>query len=195
MRASWFSPAYVNTSEFTALSSFTSEASLIAGVNQQPTALAGEWASYEAVGRVWRIEAEGIVGSTGTPTYTFQCRLGTTQGSSDLTGSSVGVTAAITTQSGVTNQRWALTLDLVCTVAGQGSNNTTLSCTGTIVSYGGFAAPYGYDLEPTTPATATWTAATINAASTQYFNLSVTCSASSASNTIRCKKLKAYVMN
>ena len=194
MRASWFSPLYVNVADHTALSSFTSEASLIAGTNLQPTLLAGFFADTEAYGRCVRFEAEGILGSTGTPTYTFQCRLGTTQGSSDLTGTSVGVSAAITTGSGVSNQNWRLVLDLICNTPGQGSTNTTLNCSGFVESGGGFAAPYNYALSPSTPPTATWTA-TINAASTQYFNLSVTCSASSASNAIRCKKLKAYVLN
>ena len=195
MRATWADLLYTNVADFTALASFTSEASLIAGPNQQPTFLAGTWADYAAVGKVVRIEAEGILGSTATPTYTFQFRLDDTQGSADLTGASIGVTAAITTQSGVSTQWWGLQLDLTCTVAGQGANNVTLKCSGSVRSPGGLAAPYEYSLAPTTPPTGTWTAATINGASTQYLNLSVTCSASSASNTITAKKLRVLIMN
>ena len=195
MRATWADLLYTNVADFTALSAFTAEASLIAGPNQQPTFMAGTWADYAAVGKVVRIRASGILGSTGTPTYLFQVRLGTTQGASDLTGASIGVSDAITTGNGVANERWELNLNLTCTVAGQGANTVTLKCDGSIKSPVGFAAPYEYNLFPTDPPTATWTAATINGASTQYLNLSVTCSANSASNAITCKKLEVLVMN
>jgi hypothetical protein len=195
MRATWSDLLFTNVADFTAQASFTSEASLLTGPNQQPTFLAGTWADYAAVGKVVRITAEGIVGSTGTPTYLFQLRLGTTQGATDLTGSSIGVSDAITTASGISNQWWKLDVGLTCTVAGQGANNVTLKCSGSIRSPSGFAAPYEYILTPTDPPTATWTAATINGAATQYFNLSVTCSASSASNTITCKKLEVRIEN
>ena len=196
MKASWTDLLYTNVADFTALSSFTSEASLLAGPNQQPVFIGNTvWANSQDVGKVIRIEAEGIVGSTGTPTYTFQLRLDDTQGSSDLSGASIGVSAAITTQSGVSTQWWNLVLDLTCTVAGQGANNVTLKCSGSVRSPGGFAAPYEYSLAPTTPPTGTWTAATINGALSQYLNLSVTCSANSASNAITCKKLQVSVLN
>lgn len=189
----WGSCFYTNRADFTALSSFTAEASLLAGQNQQPWIPAGFFDGPKGFGRIITIRAAGVLGSTGTPTYTFQARLSTTVGSATLSGSSVGVSAAITTGSGVTDKMWNLELNLTCNTPGQGTGNTTLSAYGFVQS-AGFAAPYVYPLEVTTPDTATWTQ-TLDATLTYYFNLSVTCSASSGSNAIRCKSLQAYSWN
>lgn len=185
---------FANRADFTPLASFTSEASLLAGTNQQPVIPALFFNDNKGFGRSISFMARGVLGSTSTPTYTFQARLGTTAGSAYLGGTSVGVSAAITTASGVTNKWWELRLDLTCYTPGIGTNNTTLSGAGYVRSPGGFASPFGYAIEPTTPDTATWTA-TIDSALTQYFNLSVTCSASSASNTITCKQLWVHGWN
>ncbi len=135
-----------------------------------------------------------MLGTTSTPTIIFQWRFGTTSGSSFLSGASVGVSVAITTGSGVTNQWWESWLDVICYTAGTGTGNTSLSCAGVVSCPGGFASPFSYALEPTTPPTATWSAVIDNAV-TQFVNLSVTWSASSASNTVTCKKLKMYGEN
>lgn len=193
MKASWSEKVLVNTADYTALSSFTSEASLLAGSNQQVAFPPLFWDGLNAIGKTVRFEASGVLGSTGTPTYTFQARLGTTAGSSSLTGASIGVSPAITTGSGVTNKMWRLVLDLVCRTPGQGTGNTTFSCDGFVQS-DGFASPFWYPLEVTTPDTATWTQ-TRDSTLMMFFNLSVTCSASDASNTIRCKKLLAMLLD
>ncbi len=104
------------------------------------------------------------------------------------------MTAAITTASGVSNQLWFLKLDLTCFTPGIGSTNCTLSGGGYVMSPGGFASPFVYAIEPTTPDTATWTS-TIDGSLTQYLNLSVTWSSSSSSNTIRVKNLRAFAWN
>lgn len=189
----WGRCFYTNRADFTALASFTSEASLLAGNNDQPTIPAGHFSGVNGYGRMISIRAWGVLSVTGTPTYTFQTRLSSTAGSSTLSGASVGVSAALTAGSGVTNQIWKLELDLICNTPGQGTGNTTLCCAGSIWSPG-LAAPYTYPLEVTTPDTATWTQ-TFDSTLTYFFNLSVTCSASSASNTIRCKQLQAYSSN
>lgn len=180
--------------EHTALASFTSEASLLAGPNSQPVIPANFFGSTLAKGKRLKFHAAGIVACTGTPTYLFTARIGSTQGASDLTGTAVGVSAAITMQSGVTNRMWELILNIINLTPGQGTGNCTLHCWGSVKCFDGFASPFEYPIEPTTPPTATWTA-TINGAVTNYFNLSVTCSASSASNTITCKNLSAYSEN
>lgn len=189
----WGSAFFTNTSDYTALSSFTSEASLLGGINLQPAIPAGYFDGTRGYGRMIEVRAMGTLSSTGTPTYTFQGRLSTTVGSATLSGASVGVSAAITTGSGVSNKLWWLTLFLMCNAPGQGSGNTTLNCFGTVRS-SGFAAPYEYPLEPTTPDTATWTQ-TLDATLTYFLNLSVACSASSSSNSIRLKALQAYSWN
>jgi hypothetical protein len=185
---------FTNTADFTGLSSFTAESSLLGGRNQQPTLWANFLGNPLAAGKSLAFRASGIVACTGTPTYTFQARLGTVQGSSDLTGTSIGVSAAITMQSGVTNRMWDLWLDVINSTPGQGTGNCTVTCRGVVESFDGFASPNRYPMLPTTPPTATWTA-TVNGAATLYFNLSVSCSASNASNAITCKMLQAYSWN
>lgn len=169
--------------DFTALASFTSEASLLGGLNLQPT-VPGNY--FDKPGKVVEFRASGVLSSTGTPTYTFFVRASSTQGSSTLSGAILGQSVAITTGSGVSTQLWDLWLRVVCKTLGQGSGNTTLVCWGLVSSPGGFASPFAYALEPTTPPTATWTQ-TADGAVNNYLNLSVSCSASSASNTITCK--------
>lgn len=181
---------FCNEADHTAHSNSTSEVSLIAGTNKQPVIPANHFLQQGAQFRGLSFLARGVLSTTSTPTIIFQLRAGETAGSSFLSGTSIGVSAAITTASGITNKWWELRLDLIATVRGIGTGNTTLSGSGYVTSPGGFASPFIYPLEPTTPDTATWTA-TINGGVTQYINLSATWSAASASNTITCKQLTA----
>ncbi len=192
LTGTWSECFFRNKGDFTAVNTTASEASLLAGQNQQPTipALFFDQQPFRSVGFL----ARGILGTTSTPTIIFQARLGTTVGSSTLSGTSCGVSAAITTASGVSNKWWEARLDLTCTVGGQGTTNATLSGAGYVSSPAGFASPFVYALEPTTPDTATWTL-TIDDSVTQYFNLSVTWGTSSASNTITAKQLLAFGYN
>ncbi len=190
----WTEAIFVNRSDFSALSSFTTEASLLGGTNQQPVFPSLLFDGVRGVGRAFHIRGSGVLSSTGTPTYLLTFRLGTTLGSSYLSGTAIGVTAAITTASGITNKEFWFELDMVCRTPGLGSGNTTLAGAGYVCSPGGFASPFSYPIQPTTPDTATWTA-TIDAAATQYLNVSCTCSASSASNTITLKNLWVLGMN
>lgn len=190
----WAELMWVNTADFTAFSTSASEGSIIAGLNEQPTIPALFFYNKPGKGRAVKILARGVLSNTGTPTIIFQARLSSTVGTATLTGGSVGVSAAITTQSGVTNKWWELGLDLTCYTPGQGSGNCTVSGAGYVSCPGGFASPFIYALEPTTPDTATWTQ-TLDASVSQYLNLSVTWSASSASNTITCKQLQVWGLN
>lgn len=184
---------YSNRTDFTAYASSAVEGSLLSGGgNTQPVFPAFSLTGKDAFGKLIVVKASGVLGTTGTPTYTWQVRLGTTQGSSFLSGTSVGVSAAITTASGVTNKYWELELRLVVNTPGMGTGNCTLSGAGYIESPGGFASPFTYALEPTTPDTATWTS-TVDGGLAQYLNLSVTSSASSSSNAVTCKQLLVYV--
>lgn len=190
LTGTWNETFFSSEADHTALASSAAEGSLIAGTNKQPFLPAGYLLFQGGAFRGVTIEAQGVFSTTSTPTLIFQVRFGETAGSSYLSGTSVGVSAAITTGSGVSNKWWYLYLSLIATSRGIGTGNTTLSGAGYVMSPGGFAAPYIYPLEPTTPDTATWTS-TINGAVTQYINVSATWSASSASNTITCKQLKA----
>jgi len=179
---------------FTAFSTSSAEGSLLGG-NLQPSIPPFTFdQGARGAGKCISFLARGVFSNTSTPTLIFQWRLGTTSGSSFLSGASVGVSAAITTGSGVTNQWWESRLDLICTTPGIGAGNCTLQANGYVMSPGGFASPFVYALLPTTPPTGTWTA-TIDDSVTQFLNLSAVWSASSASNTITCKSLKGFCEN
>jgi hypothetical protein len=183
---------YFNRSDFSAMNNQNVETGIIqGGGNAQPT-LPSNFFGAPGFAQPFRIEASGIIGTTGTPTIIFQVRLGSTIGVTTYTGASVGVSAAITTQSGISNQWWSLVLDLTCNTPGQGTGNCTLSGAGYVESPGGFASPFKYSLAPGTPPTATWTQ-TIDGSLTQYFNLSATWSAASGSNTITVKTLRGIM--
>ncbi len=174
-----------NLTDYTAFNTSNVEGSLLAGGGGiQPHFPSGTFVEGGGVGRAWEIIAGGVCGSTGTPTITFQWRLGVTQGSASLAGTSVGASAAITMANGVTNIPWEARHILRVTAAGMGTGLTTIQFGGWVKSSGGFAAPYEYPV----PNSATWTA-TFDAALTYYLNLSVTFSASSASNTATLKRL------
>ncbi len=68
------------------------------------------------------------------------------------------------------------------------------SGSGKVSSPVGFASPFSYDIEPTTPATATWTC-TIDNSLAQYLNLTLTWSASSSSNTCTLKQMLLHGLN
>lgn len=195
LTGTWTECLFANTADHTAVASTASEASLLAGTNRQPVIPSIFFNTGGlGYGKVISLLARGVFSNTGTPTTIFQVRLGTTSGSSYLSGTSVAVSAAITGSSGITNKWWELRLDLCCRTPGIGTGNTTLSGSGYVASPSGFASPFVYALEPTTPDTATWTS-TIDASLTQYLNVSMTWSASSASNTITCKELYLFGMN
>lgn len=181
---------FVNEADHTAYANSTSEGSLISGLNKQPVIPATYFLGPAAAFRGFTILARGVLSTTSTPTIIFQVRAGTTSGPTFLSGASLGVSAAISTASGVSNKWWELRLDLICTTRGIGTGNATFSGAGYVRSPGGFSTSTAdtYPLEPTTPDTATWTSV-FDASVTQYLNLSATWSAASASNTITCKQL------
>lgn len=193
-QVSWTDAIFYNSADYSALASSASEATILGGVNDQPAVRALYFYSGSGGrGRKLLIRASGVFSTTGTPNIIFQVRMGTVSGSASLAGTSIGVSQAITCGNGVTNKRWDLELILTCFTPGIGTGNTTLSGAGQVVS-NGFAAPYWYPLEPTTPDTGTWTS-TIDCALQQYINLSATWSASSSSNTITCKSLEVIGYN
>jgi hypothetical protein len=190
----WTECMFNNGADYSAFNTSASEGSLLGGVNDQPVIPALFFFNRQGKQRGISLLARGVLSTTSTPTIIFQWRLGTTLGSSFLSGTSVGVSPTITTSSGVTNKWWESRLDLTCYTPGLGSGNTTLSGSGYVASPGGFASPFQYALEPTTPDTATWTA-TIDASLTYYVNLSVTWGTSSSSNTITLKTLQLLGLN
>ena len=176
-----------NRADCTAVASTNAEASLLAGQNMQPEIPQGFFKGPEGYGRCFSLLARGVFSTTGAPSLTFQARMSSTVGATTLSGSSLGVSSAITTGSGVTDKMWELGLDLICFTPGQGTAGTTLCCAGYVHSLG-FGTAGRYPLEVTAPDTATWTQ-TFDSTLTYFLNLSVTWSVSSASNSIQLKQL------
>ncbi len=187
MNANWRTCLFQNPAAHTQKDTWTAEATIIAGNNQQPVIPANFLSWHGNRGARLTIQARGIVGSTGTPTYIFQWRANTTSGVTNLAGDSIGVTAAITTSSGAATQWWEANLTMLLLTPAQ-TDAAIFQCSGSIRSPGGFAAPYEYSFAPTTPPTATWTA-TLACDVAHYINLSATCSASSASNLLLVQDL------
>lgn len=195
MQTSWGTNLFSARADGTAVASTSSEATLLAGLGAQPTLYAGYFdQGNRAFGKRLRLHAAGVLSTTGTPTIIFQVRTSTTQGNTQYGGTSLGVSAAIPTSSGVTNKWWRLELFIACYTPGQGTGSTTLTSNGYVTCPNGFASPFTYELEPTTPATATWTS-TLDNSLTQFLNLSCTWSASSASNTITLKDVSLFEEN
>lgn len=179
--------------DYTSLSSFTSDASLLAGNALQPRVPTGLFDGPDAVGRTLLFRAAGVLGSTGTPTYTFTVRLGTTIAA--VSDAAIASSAAITTASGVSTKMWDLELRIVCRTPGQGAGGTTFSVNGFVRSPGGFASPFAYALTQAGGESGTWTVAPANfdPVKENYLQLSAACSASSASNVITCKNCELWL--
>lgn len=184
---------YNRYTDFTALASFTSEASLLTGFSQP--VLWHPILDFTQVGRQFRLTGRGILSSTGTPTYKFTVRLGSTAMSADNLapplGTVIGISAAIPTLSAAANTVFELSLNIIMTAAGVGSGKATITSSGIVVCTG-LNPPVG-DLAPTN-ANATWTT-TCDSSVDNFFQVSATCSASSSSNTIQLKHLELEALN
>jgi hypothetical protein len=177
---------FTNTVDGTALATFTAEASLLSGMGgMQPMLPAGFFYNIQqGTGKAIRIRAAGVVSSTATPTYTFFVRIGSTQGA--ITGTSLLQTAAITTQTTITNSFWELEGDVIMRTMGFGSGAATLQASGSVAS-AGFASPFMFAATPAASATV-WTA-TVDASQTLYLSFSASCGTSNAANTIQLRQL------
>lgn len=183
---------YASTTAGTAKASFTSEVQIndTAGMGVQAHIPPDFFPpNPTAIGRGIRIVARGVLSSTATPTYTFTIRSGTAGNTSAaiLLGS-----AALTTGSGVTNQPWELQGDIFLTAQGAAGANSSVRGTGMIICPGlaTTVAGVGANASLTTPV-----ATTFDCSITNYVNLNVTCSASSASNSIQVTSLQLYGLN
>lgn len=178
---------YSSIATGTAKASFTSEFKINDTAGMGPTALIlpEYWMPNSGIGRGFRIVARGILSSTGTPTYTFTCRLGS-EGST--TAAIVLGSAALTTGSGVTNQPWEFEGDVILRTLGATGANSTVQGIGMLKSPGlatSLAALWGGAASP-------GTVATVDHSITNFINFNVACSASSASNTITLQQLLVF---
>jgi hypothetical protein len=181
---------YASTAAGTAKASFTSEVAIndTAGMGAQAFLPAGFFLPGR-IGQGLRIKASGILSSTATPTYTFTVRLGA---AGSTTAAIVLGTAALTTQSGITNKKWTLEGDVLLRTNLTGANSTAYG-DGWLTSPAGLASPFIY--EAWGGAAQPGTVATVDPTITNYVNVNATCSASSSSNSIQLLSLEVWGKN
>ena len=143
-----------------------------------------------STGKSLRVKACGRLGTTATPTFTFNLRLLT---SSTWSAAGIGfATAAITAGSGVTLAPWFLDAEIIIRSLGTGAAGT-IAVMGEVRSGTGFAAGGGIYSLP--GANTAFTAATFDNSVTNYLFLSVACGTSSGSNLCQLEMLKVYGEN
>lgn len=172
-RQGWQEALAWTTADSTAVASTTTETALFAA----PTIPA----NYLQDGRTLRIRAIGKYSTTATPTMIFGLRYGTATG-----GVLLCKTAACTTPSGVTNAMWDL--DVLLTVRSNGATGTVMS-NGTARVFAGVAGTVasatgeGLVTPMTNGGVITPAAATCDLTADTALTITLTWSASSASNT------------
>lgn len=181
---------YNNIVAGAAQASFTAERALfdVATVGPRPVLPANFWLPGQE-GRAIQIRATGILSSTATPTYTFTVRLGA---NASTTAAIILGSAALTTGSGVTNQYWEFMGVVTLTADGDAGANSTFRGSG-MLHCGGLASPFAYPMWG--GAASPGTVATGDLSIANYINMNITCSASSASNTITGHTLQVWGLN
>lgn len=146
--------------------------------------------SASATGKSLRVKACGRLGSTATPTFTFNVRLLT---SSTWSAAGIGfASAAITVGSGVTLAPWFMDIEIIFRTLGVGAAST-IAVMGEVRSGTGFAAGGGTYSIPA--ANTAFTSATYDNSLTNYLFLSAACGTSNASNLIQLEMLKVFGEN
>lgn len=186
----WLEPIWTNVADGPQVVSAAVETALLSSTTGQPWIYPGFWGSPTAKGKVLDIEASGVLQTTGTPTYTWFVRLGGTQ--NVITGTIVAQSAGITTASAAgAGTYWEIRCRILCQTPGIGTGAATLTSSGVVSSPTGFASPFSYSMEVSTPPNATWTT-TLDGSVSQYLMLSVNPGTSSASNNITLKTLRVW---
>ena len=182
---------YANVASGTAKASFTAEVPLndVAGMGAVAVLPPYFWQPPQGISKAIKIVARGILGSNGTPNYTFSVRLGA-KGST--TAAIIAGSAALTTGSGVTAQLFEFEADIIMRAIGDAGANSTMQGLG-MIHCGGLASPFAYPVFG--GAASPGTIATVDASILNYINFNVACSASHASNSIQLLQLLVYGQN
>jgi hypothetical protein len=182
---------YVNTTSGSAKASFTTEVPIndVAGMGAICELPPYFFQPPYGIGKVLRVVARGILGSNGTPNYTFSLRMGA-KGST--TAAIVLGSGALTTGSGVSAQLWEFEGDITMRIIGDAGAASTVQGLG-LIHCGGLASPFAYPLFG--GAASPGTVATVDASITNYLNFNVACSASHASNSVTLLSLQLWGLN
>lgn len=188
---------YASNGAATAKDTFTSEVTInnTGGMTPQvylPTDFWKPGKSSSAVGRGIRIVARGLASSTATPSFTFTVRGGSAGSTSAaiLLGS-----GAIATASGISNIPWTFEGDIILETIGAPGANSTIRGVGTFTADGFTATTTTRSLPLWGGASSPGTATTFDTTIANYINFNVTCTASSASNSITLTQLLVYGLN
>jgi hypothetical protein len=132
-------------------------------------------ASDMVVGADYRITAWGIASVTGTPTITFNARIG------GVAGGKLGGSGARTAQSGAATRPWKVELQFTCLSTGTTGTTFGNVVTSEIISVsGGFPGPAAVIMDGSS-------AVTVNTTVSQVLCITAVWSAASASNTVTCE--------
>ena len=190
---------YASTAVGASLNTFTTEALLntTATMGVQAHIPPDFWLpNQNAVGRGIKIVARGTLASTATPTYTVTIRGGVA--GNITTAPILAGTGAVATISGATTSQWELEVEcFLKTIAAAGGNSTIFSV-GRFDSNGlsgtaNLSVAGGLTTAGTLVAPGTIT--TLDTSVTNYINVTVACSASSASNIFALQSLQVYGLN
>lgn len=180
---------YASITTGTQLNTFTTEDDLMKTL--PPVIIpAGFFYNLSAAGKSLRIKALGRLGSTGTPTFTFNIRLLTSTTWS--AGGVVWSSAAITVGNTVTLAPWELDFEITARSLVDGSTGLTLAGMGFVRAGTAFAAGGG---QYSIPDANTAFTKTVDNSVTQYLSLSAACGTSNAANLIQLEMIKVYGEN
>lgn len=180
---------YSSVATGTQLNTFTTEDSLMKTL---PYCIipAGFFYNTAATGKSLHVKALGRLGTTGTPTFTFNVRLLT---SSTWSAAGIGfASAAITAGSGVTLAPWYLDIDIIFRTLATGAGST-IAVMGEV--RGGTSLAAGGGVYSIPGANVAFTAATYDHSVTNYLFLSAACGTSNAANLIQLEMMKVYGEN
>jgi hypothetical protein len=188
----FYETIYASTAAGATLATFTTEAQLNTAGTMGVVAKipASFWvANQNQVGRGFRVVANGVLGSTGTPTFTFTLRGGAA--ANITTNPLLAGTAALTLASGLTAVPWKFEIDLILSVMGAAGANSTLRGQGQL-TVGGIAASiwplWGGGSSP-------GTVATVDTSIDNNLNLNVACGTSNAANTVTLNSMMVFGLN
>jgi hypothetical protein len=183
---------YTSIAAGATLASFTTEAQLntTATMGVLPHLSPDFWLPNQSqTGRGFRIEANGVLGSTGTPTFTFTLRGGA--GGNITTNPLLAGTAALTLATTLTAVPWKFSIDLILSVMGAAGPNSTLRGQGELTVGGITASIWPVWGGASSPGTVS----TLDTSITNYLNLNVACGASNAANTVTLNSLRVFGLN
>lgn len=190
---------YASTSLGASLNTFTTEALLntVATMGVQPHLPPDFWLpNQNAVGRGVKVVARGTLAATATPTYTVTLRGGAAANAS--AAPILAGTGPMATVSGATTCAWTMEVDcFLKAISGVGALSTLyaygeFNCNG-IATTANNEVIGGLTTAGTLVAPGTIT--TLDTSVTNFINITVACSASSASNIFALKSLQVYGLN